>query len=51
MNCNVYFLIQVEYHSMVVDGFKEKHGKDYRSVKSIDFGDKMSSAEARDLAM
>ncbi|XP_052126964.1 procollagen-lysine,2-oxoglutarate 5-dioxygenase 1 [Frankliniella occidentalis] len=41
----------VEYHSSVVQEFKEKYSKLYRSVKSIDFGDKMTNAEARELAM
>lgn len=41
----------VEYHSAVVDEFLTSKGKDYRSVKSIDFSDKITNSESRELAM
>lgn len=43
--------MQVEFHSSVVKDFLENKGKTYRSVKTIDFGDKIDKAEARELAL
>ena len=43
--------MKVEFHSPVVKDFLENKGKLYRSVKTIDFGDKIDKAEARELAV
>ena len=45
------FFMKVEFHSPVVKDFLENKGKLYRSVKTIDFGDKIDKAEARELAV